>query len=80
MCVCVCVCVCVVTCGCCVLFQLNLTGLEGGREEQQAWPPSLLNNIFWVRKCSCEVCVCVRLPAEVTLYMNTRASAECTAK
>lgn len=30
----------VVTCGCCVLYQLNLTGWEGGRGEQRAWTPS----------------------------------------
>ncbi len=33
-------CMCVVTCGCCVSYQLNLTGWEGGRGEQRAWTPS----------------------------------------
>lgn len=86
-------CMCVVTCGCCVLYQLNLTGWEGGRGEQRAWtpsPPPKQNKKKTKKKKEKKKRflgekmfiwrVCVRPPVEVTLYMNIRTSAECTVR
>lgn len=63
----------VVTCGCCVLYQLNLTGWEGGRGEQRAWTPSPpKKNSFWVRKCSSEEFVYDRLSRSHCTWIYVR--------
>ena len=55
-------------CGCCVLYQLNMTGWEGGRGEQQAWTPSAQKNNILGEKMFISR-VCIRPPVEVTLYV-----------
>lgn len=64
-------CMYVVTCGCCVLYQLNLTGWEGGRGEQRAWTPSPPKRTYFGWETFIWR-VCLRPPVEVTLYMNIR--------
>lgn len=66
-------CMCAVTCGCNVLYQVNLTGWGGGSEEQRAWTSSPQKN-GWMTKCSSEVFQC----KTVEVNIHVRMFAECT--